>query len=703
MILRLLFVVAFWALAPLASAQELASLIADEIEVDLSGRVTATGNVEVFYKGTRLTASSISYFRDEGRLTIEGPIRVFEADGTILVASSAELDRDLRTGILRSARLVLDQQLQLAANEISRVGDRYTNLDRVVASSCEICASNPTPVWEIRARQVIHDREERQLYFSDAQLRIVGIPVFYAPRLRLPDPTLKRARGFLPFRLNTSSDLGTGVRMPYFIPFGPHQDITVTPYLATSTQTVELAFRKEMRLGSIRAEGAATKDDIEGSRGYLFADAQLLLPRGFRLDGQVEFVSDPGYLFTYNYSDKDRLTNEVAITRYRDKDRFHAAVTEFRTLRPSEIPIRDTLPDRFVELTYSRDIPALSFGGKTTATVRAAALNRPSSLDVNGRDTSRIGVALDWRDDWLFGPGLVASAELGVNADAYNIGQDSNFASNVSRIVPRGAFELRWPFARQTQDGGREILEPIVRFDLADERGESVPVEDSVIVEFDEANLFSHSRYPGVDGAEEGGRVAVGIAWRRSDPSGWTLNGALGRVAHLDGDLGFAEGSGLVGDESEWLLAARFGMGDRVAILNRSLFDESLDFTLSETRVDWRTDTFSLGSSYVFAVPEPAEGRTDKLSEWSFEGDYALNDRWTASAEWRYDFTGGRAARTGVGLGYRSECIDVSFTLSRRFADSTAVDPTTDFGFRVELIGAGGDTGQRSERSSCRG
>jgi LPS-assembly protein len=493
------------------------------------------------------------------------------------------------------------------------------------------------------------------------------------------------------------------VKLPYFIPFGPHQDLTVTPYFSTSTQTVELAFRKELRLGSIRAEGAVTEDDIEGSRGYLFADTELRLPRGFQLHGQVEFVSDPGYLFTYNYSEKDRLTNEVAVTRYRDKDRFHAAITEFRTLRPGETPIRDTLPDRFVELSYSREIPRLSFGGTTVATIRAAALNRPSSVDIDGRDTSRIGVALDWRDDWMFGPGLVASAELGIDADGYNIGQDSNFESNISRVVPRGAVELRWPFARRTKDGGREFLEPIIRFDFADRRGEDVPIEDSAIVEFDEANLFSHSRYPGIDGAEEGARVAVGVAWRRADPSGWTLDGALGRVAHLDGDLGFAEGSGLVGDESEWLLAARFGMGDQIVILNRSLFEESLDFTLSETRVDWRTDTFSLGSSYVFAVPEPAEGRDDKLSEWSFEGDYALNDRWTASAEWRYDFTEGRAARTGVGLGYRSECIDVSFTLSRRFADSTAVDPTTDFGLRVELIGAGGDTGQRSRRSRCRG
>ena len=171
-----------------ARAQELASLVADNILVDPRGRVTATGNVEVFYDGVRLTAQSVSYDREGSRLTITGPIRVTDADGTLFLADQAELDRDLRNGVLISARMVLDQQLQIAATEIARVGDRYTRLDRVVASSCEVCASNPVPLWEIRAARVVHDDQARQLYFTNAQLRFIGVPVAYIPRLRLPDP-----------------------------------------------------------------------------------------------------------------------------------------------------------------------------------------------------------------------------------------------------------------------------------------------------------------------------------------------------------------------------------------------------------------------------------------------------------------------------------------------------------------------------------
>lgn len=703
MIRRLIATLAIWVIALPALSQDLASLVADRITVDPRGRVTASGNVEVFFEGTRLTAEAVTYTRDGDTLTIEGPIRVVEPDGTVFIADAAELDRDLSDGVLQSARLVLDQQLQMAAARIARVGDRYTRLDRVVASSCQVCESNPTPLWEIRAASVIHDEVERQLYFENAQVRVAGLPVLYLPRLRLPDPSLERARGFLIPALRTSSDLGTGVRLPYFVPIGRHADVTLSPYLSSSTRTLELSYRQKLRRGEITAVGAFTNDDIEGRRGYLFAQSEYRLPKDFLLSGQVEFVSDPGYLFTYDYSDKDRLTNEIRLARVRDKDRFRASVTEFRTLRETEVAIRDTLPDRFVDVLYEREIPQLSFGGRTTVSVEAATLNRPSASDVIGRDVSRIGAALDWRADRVFGPGLVTAAEIGFRVDAYNVGQDSTFRTNLTRFVPRGALELRWPFARSTADGGRELLEPVIRLDVADAGGDAVPLEDSPTVEFDEGNLFSHTRYPGVDGVEDGARVAAGLAWRRTDPAGWTMDFALGRLAHLDGSLGFSEGSGLEGDQSEWLLAARLGVGDSLFLANRSLFDKNIDFTLSESRIDWRTEDFRIGSSYVFAAPEPAEGRDDQLSEWSFDAAYSLNDRWTASADWRYDFTAGRAARAGIGLGYRNECIDVAVSISQRFADSTSVDPTTDFGFRVSLLGVAGNEASAPRRRSCRG
>lgn len=683
--------------------QELASLIADTISVDPSGQVVASGKVEVFYQGTRLNAERVSYSQRGDRLTITGPIRITDADGTTLLADEAQLDRDLRNGVLVSARLVLDQQLQLAANEIARVDDRYTRLDRVVASSCKVCASSPTPLWEIRASRVIHDDLERQLYFENAQFRVGGVPVLFFPRLRLPDPSVERSTGLLIPQFSSSSELGTGVKIPYFITLGEHADVTLSPYLTSSTTTLEFRYRHLFPNGELNTIGAVSKDDIRDSRGYFFGTGRMKLPRGYTASAQLQFVSDTAYLFEYGYSEADRLTNQVAVYRVRKKDRFRASISNFRTLRGSEVDIQDTLPKQFVEAEYLREIPDLSFGGRTVASIGFYALERPSSDDIDGRDVSRISTSINWKRAWTLTSGIIGSTELGFRADAYTTAQDSTFENELIRSVPRAAAELRWPMSRRTQDGGVEVLEPIVRIDVSDTGGDQVPLEDSRVIEFDEANLFSRSRYPGFDGAEDGVRVAVGASWQRRDPDGWVLDGALGRVANLTGDLGFGEGSGLEGDRSEWMLSGRLSVGDNFKIISRSLFDTDIQFTLSETRLDWQSERFRLGTNYIYAVPEPSEEREVSLSEWSLDGAYDIDNRWSANANWRYDFNADRATRTSFGLGYRTECVDLALSISRRFADSTSVDPTTEFGFRVSLTGIGGRGSNTTQLRRCRG
>ncbi|MEO1152436.1 MAG: LPS-assembly protein LptD, partial [Pseudomonadota bacterium] len=214
-----------------------ATLVADTVEIRADATLVAEGNVEVFFDGTRLTASRVTYDRNGDQLTIDGPLVLSAGDDAVILADSAALDTDLTDGILESARLVLDRQLQIAASEIARAGGRFTRLSNAVASSCEVCTSGSPPLWEIRASRIVRDELERQLYFDDAQLRIVGVPVFYLPRLRLPDPSLQRATGFLVPELERRSRLGIGIRAPYFIRLGDHADLTLRPYLSADTTT----------------------------------------------------------------------------------------------------------------------------------------------------------------------------------------------------------------------------------------------------------------------------------------------------------------------------------------------------------------------------------------------------------------------------------------------------------------------------------
>ena len=174
-----------------------ALLVADSVFITSDRKLVAQGNVEAFQGDTRLRASKITFDRENDTLTIEGPIRIDEGGTITVLANYAELDKDLQNGLLTGARMVLDQQLQLAALQMTRVNGRYTQLYKTAVTSCHVCDDGRPPLWQIRARKITHDQQERQLYFEDAQFLILDVPVLYFPGMRLPDPTLKRATGFL--------------------------------------------------------------------------------------------------------------------------------------------------------------------------------------------------------------------------------------------------------------------------------------------------------------------------------------------------------------------------------------------------------------------------------------------------------------------------------------------------------------------------
>ncbi len=685
------------------TSTDAATLVADKVWVDSRDTLTAEGHVEILYGKTRIKAKRITYSGTDGSLQIDGPITLMDGQDILVLASSAQMDGDLRNGILRGARMVLNQQVQLAAAEIHRVDGRYTQLYKSVASSCQVCANNPTPLWQIRARRIIHDQQERQLYFDGAVLQVAGVPVFYLPRLRLPDPTLKRATGFLVPSFKSTSKLGWGVKVPYFIKLGDHADILLTPYLSASTTTVALRFRRAFRTGDISFASAFTHDDIRPGRdrGYFFGKGQFDLPRNFVLKFNLETSSDRDYLLDYGYSTKDRLESGIELSRARRDELIVAEARHYHSLRLAEN--NDILPTVIGNLAYHRRYhPALT-GGELGIRFDAHSHYRTSSVAGDtGRDLSRASLRLDWKRNWALRNGMIASVLGEVNADYYNIkqGLPGEFAG--SHATPAAMVELRWPFVKTTQFGASHVIEPVVQLVWTDTNQVNIPDEDSRLVEFDQANLFSLSRFPGADRYERGLRANVGVTWTRYDPTGWSLGLTVGRIFR-EKDLGqFQASTGLSGKNSDWLAAFQLKLRNNLALTNRSVFDNKFNFAKNETRLTWQTAKIGLGTSYIWMEAEPFENRPSDTSEWTLDAAYKLSPNWTGKMDWRYDFIEGKAAYAGMGLEYRSECVKLALSLSRRFTSSGSLTPTTDFGFTVSLTGFGGGGGARPSARSCR-
>lgn len=688
---------------PAVAAAETASLIADRITIDAEQKLVAEGNVEVLYRGARLRASRVSYDRTGERLAIDGPIALNDGEGAIVVADAADLSADLRDGILRSARVVLDQQLQLAAAEVNRVQGRYTRLSRTVASSCRVCADAPTPLWEIRARRVVHDQEERQIYFESAQLRFGGVPVFWLPYLRMPDPTLDRASGFLMPQLTSNSALGVGLQVPYFIRMGDHRDLTLIPQVTTKdVYSLGFRYRQAFRRGEIAFVGALSHDNIiPGRRGWLTAAGRFDLPRGFTLEFDAETVSDRAYLTDYGLSDQDRLDSRIEISRTRRDEHISARLVHFHSIREGEV--NAFLPSIVADLRIERRFDMPGIGGVAGIALVGHARYRSSSLDVLGRDVARAGLRADWSRNWVLPAGVLGSLSAEVTGDLYRIGQDSGYRGHVRRVTPAVAAELRWPLLRDAGGGVTHMLEPVAQLAWSRRHPQDqLPNEDSLLLEFDEGNLFSFNRYPGADRREGGARLNLGLGWTRIAPTGWTLGVMAGRILRARDEGQFTRASGLGGKRSDWLAAVQVQGRDGLGLLGRAVFDDDLTLARGEVRLRLDRADYGFSSGWVWARADLAEDRLTDTSEWVVDARYRLSQSWTAMVAARHDFTAEQTTAAALGLQFANECLRLDLSLSRRFTSSTSVRPSTDFGLSVDLVGFGGSGAAGPAGRTCR-
>lgn len=658
-----------------------ATLLADSIAFD-GVRLIASGSVEVLYDGARLTATRIIYARDTGALDIEGPLRLTQAGGeAVILADSAALDAELRSGILTSARLVLADKYQLAAARIARSEGRYTRLSKTVTSACRVCADNPTPLWEIRAEEVAHDSVERQIYFKGAQFRFSGVPLLYLPRLRIPDPTLDRATGLLAPEFISSSSLGIGVEVPYFITLGDHRDLTVAPFLTSDSRTLKLRYRQQNVSGDFEINGAVTSDDLgDGMRGYTFFDGTWDVGRNLSLGVHLKATSDVAYLVDYDFYARDRLPSEVSLTGYSLGEALDARLIGIRTLREAELPISDTLPLVFGEVHYTRDIHNSPLPGQLSYNLSASGHLRKSDADIDGMDVVRLGASLDWRHSHILGAGLKLDAAARASLDIYAINQNSTYDTAVLRSTQSAALRLSYPMVRHGR--ATELIEPFVQLGWAGATGDDVPNSDAQLVEFDEGNLLALTRYPGADRVAEGASATLGLRYTRATPMG-TYGFTVGRVFSTEASAAYSQASGLAGTASDWLAGGfvEFDMG--VSLHSRAVFGSDLSLTKWETRLDLVRPRFDLAATHAYVIADPAENRPDRINEIGLNGSVKLTPFWTASAALRHDLAGEVTNEARLGLNYQNECMRLGLKVSRRFSDTLALDPSTDYSLSV--------------------
>jgi LPS-assembly protein len=685
------------------SAQNI-GLIADTVSFDPdTGILVASGNVRIVNDGNIITASQVIYDQRNNRLTIPGPTEITQADGTIIRAEQADLSTDLQNGLIRGATLIIENQFQMTSEETQRSDGRFTILQNSVASSCHVCNANDTPFWQIRSRRTIHDSETKRIYFERATLDFLGVPIIYIPKLRIPDPSVERATGFLFPIFVQSSALGYGVKLPYYIVLGDHADATLTPFLSTKGGlTLEGEYRQNFARGTLTANGAVAFDNgtsTKDIRAYLRADGEYQLGNGYRLDIGLDFASDEAFLAQYNYGTQDRLTSFATISKTRANSYFSVGTSRTQSLRTNEVDTE--IPIVFPEVYVRRSYQDALLGGRLGITGQSSTLLRENSSVF-----ARVGAGLDYQKDWQLKNGMQARVIGEANANYYSTKNHADYGTITSTSTNALiAAELRWPWAKSVGQT-THVVEPIIQAAWAGADRDDDINEDSTQVEFEDTNLFSLNRFPGYDRSETGKWVNLGVRYTRYDPSGWNYGISIGRVFRQSGSenqFTDVNTAGLENINSDYVSLLQFSLPNKFDFVNRTLFSDQFSISKNETRVRYTNEQWQASLNYTWLEEESVLAVSDVQHELGLKIDYNPDKFWSYGVEWRENLQLGEPVEGSLKAKYANECVAINFSVSRQYTASGIVEPDTEYELSVELVGLGSKSNNQRKKHRCNG
>ena len=184
------------------------------------------------------------------------------------------------------------------------------------------------PPWQIKAKEINHDKEKKIINYKNAWLEIYDKPIIYFPKFFHPDPTVKRQSGFLMPQLIESSSLGLSFKLPYYKVIDDNKDLTFTPRIFSENEGLFQNEYRQVNKNSKHIADFSLKTKDSTSKTHFFSNSITKLNMDLfdisEIEMNLETTSDDNYLKTHNIksavNDNQSLLNSFLIFRGNSRD-----------------------------------------------------------------------------------------------------------------------------------------------------------------------------------------------------------------------------------------------------------------------------------------------------------------------------------------------------------------------------------------------
>ncbi len=693
---------------------------ADRLDYDNNAEiVTAAGNVVMRRQGNRLNANTVTWNRTTGRVVASGDVALTGAEGDTAYGDEIELTDTLRDGVVDNMLLVLGNGGRIAARTGTRSND-VTVLDYATYSPCRVVDDGncpKDPLWQLNARQVRHDPVRHRIYYRDARLELLGVPIIALPRMSHPDGSVNGSTGLLVPNARYSRLNGIEVAAPYYFKLSTDADLTFTPRLYSKVlPALEVGYRRLTDLGAFQVGGLLTYGerrpgffDSDGAgvvredvRAYLHANGQLQFDPRWRLTFAGRVATDKTFLRRYDVTRDDRLRNFIEAERFGSETYLSVAGWAVQTLRFGDPQGQQAIA-----------LPAIDFRWRPLDTVMGgrieAAVNSLGIVRTDGQDTRRALASIRWDLRRVTTGGQrITLTGLGRGDIYHSNGNSLNPVADYaglsgfrSRAIGAAAIDVDWPLAGSLF-GGQQVLSPRVQLAAsAASANTAIPNEDSRAFDLEDSNLFSLNRFAGYDRWEDGARVTYGADWSLDLP-GFAIRSSLGQSYRLsDKPALFPDGTGLTDRFSDYVGRTTVQFRRFLTLTHRFRLDKD-NFAVRRNEIDAVVGTNRTYATvgYLRLNRNIVTGDLGDREEVRLGGRWAFARYWSVFGSTVVDLTSRREdplttadgfepIRHRLGLSYEDECLEIGVTWRKDYTAVGDARTGSTYMFRIALKNLG--------------
>ena len=332
---------------------EKVEISSDSVSYDKNNeKIVSSGNVEIkFDNNYILNTKEIIYLRNTGEILVNHFSKIidnfdneiefqqinFNLNNNLLKGKSVKL-LDLEKNFYKFESAIIDfTKNRIIADNVSinfnkdifgnplndpRLKGNYFFSDgknsvikKGVFTTCK--KNEDCPPWQIKAKEIKHDKEKKIINYKHAWLEIYDKPIIYFPRFFHPDPTVKRQSGFLMPQLIDSSSLGLSFKLPYYKVISDNKDLTFTPRIFSENEALFQNEYRQVNENSKHIVDFSLKEKNSSSKTHFFSNSLAKLNMDIfdisEIELNLETTSNQDYLKTHNI--KSEINNNQSLLK----------------------------------------------------------------------------------------------------------------------------------------------------------------------------------------------------------------------------------------------------------------------------------------------------------------------------------------------------------------------------------------------------